>query len=83
MDFDSRPSSTAPPEGNAMHPTSHPQTSQQKTANLMDDDGDVSHMNNQMSKMNMHEAMVPDGKKPLKRTDTETSEPDVFVDAES
>lgn len=46
----------------------------------MDDDADASH---QMSKLNMHEAMVPVGQKPLKRTDTETSEMDEFVDAES
>ena len=66
-----------------MPPTSNPPSTQHKTSHLMDDDGDVSHMNNQMSKMNIHEAMVPDGKKPLQRIDTETSEADVFVDAES
>lgn len=52
-----------------------------KTANLMDDDQDVSHMNDQMSNLKMHEAMVPQGQAPLKRADTESSEVDVFVDA--
>lgn len=61
-----------------MHPTSTP-----KSTNLMDNDDDLTQMNSQMSKVNMHEAIVPDGKKPLTRADTETSEVDVFVDAES
>jgi hypothetical protein len=46
----------------------------------MDDDTGVS---NQMSKLNMHGTMQPEGHKPLARTDTQTSELDVFVDAES
>ncbi|KIW88272.1 uncharacterized protein Z519_11383 [Cladophialophora bantiana CBS 173.52] len=83
IDFDSRPPSTAPPENHATQHISQPQqTAQQKTANLMDDDNDLSHMNNQISKMNIHAAMVPEGKKPLRRADTDTSEVDVFVDAE-
>ncbi|OQV05951.1 hypothetical protein CLAIMM_10601 [Cladophialophora immunda] len=83
IDFDSRPPSTAPPESHAKQPNSQPQqTSHQQTANLMDDDNDMSHMNSQMSKMNMHEAMVPEGQKPLRRADTDTSEVDLFVDAE-
>jgi hypothetical protein len=45
----------------------------------MDDDD---HLSQPMAKLKMHEAMTPDGKKPLERTDTETSEMDVFVDAE-
>jgi hypothetical protein len=45
----------------------------------MDDD---EHLNNQISKLKMHEAMVPEGQQPLKRTDTDTSEVEVFVDAE-
>ena len=47
---------------------------------MLDDDD---HLSTPMSKLNMHEAMVPEGQKPLKRTDTETSDVDVFVDAES
>ncbi|KIX07869.1 uncharacterized protein Z518_02523 [Rhinocladiella mackenziei CBS 650.93] len=90
IDFDSRPPSTAPPEptkkdpgvGNPVDPASNTHQYPSQTANLMDDDDDISYMNNQMSKMKMHEAMVPEGKKPLKRADTETSEMDVFVDAE-
>lgn len=46
----------------------------------MDDDD---HVSSSMSKLNMHEAMVPQGQRPLKRTDTESSDVDVFVDAES
>ncbi|OAG40686.1 hypothetical protein AYO21_04984 [Fonsecaea monophora] len=85
IDFDSRPPSTAPPEKHSTQGNSQSQhTEQQKTANLMDDDHEeMSHMNNQMSKMNMHEAMVPEGQKPLRRADTDTSEVDLFVDAES
>lgn len=48
----------------------------------MDDDGDITHVNSQMSKLKMHEAMVPEGREPLERADTETSDVDVFVDAE-
>ena len=85
IDFDSRPNSTpqtkAPGEGRSTQPTSIPQqTSHHNTANLMDTDD---HLSNPMSKLNMHETMVPEGNKPLKRTDTETNEQDVFVDAES
>lgn len=45
----------------------------------MDDDGDL---NNEMSKMKVHETMVPQGQKPLQRADTDTNEVDTFVDAE-
>jgi hypothetical protein len=45
----------------------------------MDDDHDIS---DNMSRMKMHEAMVPEGSRPIKRSDTETNEVDVFVDAE-
>ncbi|KIW19266.1 hypothetical protein PV08_03560 [Exophiala spinifera] len=52
-----------------------------KSSNLMDDDDGG--LNEKMSGMKMQEAMVPQGSsKPLKRADTETSEVDVFVDAE-
>ena len=80
----------------SMHPTPHllqaplhqstvvtaPIGNAPKPANLMDDDDGLSRMNDQMAKMKMHEAMVPQGARPLRRADTETSEVDVFVDAE-
>jgi len=81
--------------GNATHPTNPQQTpvhqstamnaplgNPPKSGNLMDDDGDLTHMNSQMSKMKVHETMVPEGRVPLKRADTETNDVDVFVDAE-
>jgi hypothetical protein len=105
IDFESRPSSTVPPEpkaekqpqnnSNPMHPTSDPKTfpvhqstvtpqpvgNPPKEANLLDlDDHNDSGMNDKMSNLNMnHAPMAPN---PLKRTDTGTSEVDVFVDAE-
>ena len=103
IDFESRPSSTAPPEapeksnpiaGNPLHPTSDPQPTigQQNNAprdvnssstNLMDDEDDMTHLSNQTSSMNLQQPLVPSGQAPLKRADTETSDVDVFVDAES
>lgn len=81
---------------NALHPTSNPQQIQpvhQSTAttapignppkqgNLLDMDDDVQNTTNKMSDLNVsHQAMQP--RSPLLRTDTETSEADVFVDAE-
>ncbi|EXJ83532.1 hypothetical protein A1O1_07155 [Capronia coronata CBS 617.96] len=53
-----------------------------QTANIMDDDEDMSNMRSQMSNLKMHQTMVPQGHRPLKRADTETSDVDVFVDAE-
>ena len=94
IDFDSRPSSTAPPEpvrhvnpgpAQPAQPTSFSQQvplSQSTTVNpprgssLMDDD-----LSHDMSKMNMHATMVPQGTKPLQRADTNTNEVDTFVDA--
>ncbi|KAK4944909.1 Oxysterol-binding protein OBPa [Elasticomyces elasticus] len=92
IDFDSRPSSAAPPEparnvnpGAALPAQSSSQQvplSQSTTVNppkgssLMDDD-----LSHDMSKMNMHTAMVPQGQKALKRADTDTNEVDTFVDA--
>ncbi|KAL2417300.1 Oxysterol-binding protein-like protein OBPalpha [Exophiala dermatitidis] len=88
----------AAPAGQAVQPTSNqqgvapvyeaitvdpPTGHSSQSANLMDDDNDISHMNSQMSRLKMHEAMVPEGQAPLKRADTETSEVDVFVDAQS
>jgi hypothetical protein len=54
------------------------------TGNLLDhDDHGHADVNNKMSNLNInHEPMVPQGARPIKRTDTETSETDVFVDAE-
>ncbi|KAK5047784.1 hypothetical protein LTR84_006449 [Exophiala bonariae] len=87
-----------PIAGNPLHPTSHPQQTpvHQSTTlnaptgnppkvatNLMDDDDrQMSEMNNGVSNMSLHQPMVPQGRDPLKRTDTETSDVDVFVDAE-
>ena len=82
--------------GNPIHPTSNPQQTPvhqsttvnapignpPKTANLMDDDHHLTGMNSQVSNMSLHQPLVPGGKTPLKRSDTETSEVDVFVDAE-
>jgi hypothetical protein len=82
---------------NILHPTSNPQVTSpvhQSTAtqaplgnakqgNLLDfdDDHDVRQTTSQMSNLNMsHQAMQP--RSPLQRTDTGTSEVDVFVDAE-
>ncbi|KIW70156.1 hypothetical protein, variant [Phialophora macrospora] len=80
IDFDSRPPSTAPPESHSSQfQSNHQQSVSRNNTNLMDDD---EHLNNQISKLKMHEAMVPEGQKPLKRADTDTSEVDVFVDAE-
>ena len=53
----------------------------------MDDDSHVDLMNEKMKSTNMHEPMAPavgpQGDKPLKRTDTDTSEVDNFFDAEA
>jgi hypothetical protein len=82
---------------NILHPTSDPQPTgavHQSTAtqapagnakpgegNLLDMDDDVHQTTNEMSNLNMsHQAMQP--RSPLQRTDTGTSEVDVFVDAE-
>ncbi|KEF56882.1 uncharacterized protein A1O9_07072 [Exophiala aquamarina CBS 119918] len=54
-----------------------------KTANLMDDDDHLSGVNNQVSNLSLQQPMVPQGRRPLQRMDTDTSEVDVFVDAES
>lgn len=91
-------SKAEPIAGNPLHPTSHPQQTpvHQSTTvnapmgnppkvatNLMDDDdGQLSEMNNGVSKLSLHQPMVPQGRDPLKRADTETSDVDVFVDAE-
>lgn len=51
--------------------------------NLMDDhDDNMSLINHQTSNLDLHKPLVPSGKSALKRSDTETSEVDVFVDAE-
>lgn len=72
-----------------MHPTSNPQppvhqsaTLQAHTGNLMDSDHGISGMNDQMKDMRLQQPMTPGTGKPLKRTDTETSEVDEFVDAQ-
>ena len=53
----------------------------QQQGNLLDFDDDMHNTNSKMSNLNIsHQAMKP--RDPLVRTDTETSEMDVFVDAE-
>jgi len=65
-----------------MHPTSHPQApAPPGSNNLMDNDQDVSGMNDQMKDMRLQQPMTPGVGKPLKRADTETSDVDEFVDA--
>lgn len=62
---------TAGPGGNPSHSNS-----------LMDDDR---HLNDRMSGMSMQQPLNPTSQgsgRPIKRTDTETSEPEVFVDAQ-
>lgn len=87
-----------PIAGNPLHPTSDPQPTPvhqsttlnapignppKTTTNLMDDDErQLSEMNNGVSSMSLHQPMVPQGRDPLQRADTETSDVDVFVDAE-
>lgn len=76
-----------PIAGNPLHPTSNPKqipvgqtTTQSSAGGLMDDDH---HLNKQMGNMSLHQPLTPSGQsKPLQRTDTETSETEVFVDAE-
>jgi hypothetical protein len=47
----------------------------------MDNDGDLSGMNDQMKDMRLQQPMTPSAGEPLRRADTETSEVDEFVDA--
>ena len=83
-----------PIAGNPLHPTSNPKQApmHQSTAtpapvgnpskarNLLDDD---QQMNDKMASMSMQQPLTPQGEsRPIKRTDTETSDTDVFVDAE-
>lgn len=81
---------------NALHPTSDPQQTvpvHQSTAtqapvgnapkqgNLLESDDDMHNTSNKMSNLNLqHQAMEP--RPPVQRIDTETSDVDVFVDAE-
>lgn len=86
-----------PIAGNPLHPTSNPKQgpihettttaapvgNPLKQANLMDDNY---HLNDRMANMSMQQPMHPTSQgdaRPIKRLDTETSETDVFVDAES
>ena len=81
-----------PIAGNPLHPTSNPRNpvaqssvttapvgNPPKAGNLMDDHDD---MNAKMASMSMHTALTPKSAPPITRNDTETSEVDVFVDAE-
>lgn len=81
-----------PIAGNLMHPTSNPKQNPiaydsaitapignaPKSSNLLDDHD----LDNKMAGMSMQAPLTPKGPAPIKRTDTETSETDVFVDAE-
>lgn len=99
IDFDRSDSTTDPAKGNPLHPTSNPKLAPvhespanaaparntPKSDNLIEFDDDH-HLNDRTSKLSMHEPLQPGGStpgKPIQRTDTETSENDVFVDAES
>jgi hypothetical protein len=62
-----------------MHPTSNPQA---PSGNLMDSDHGLSSMNDQMKDMRLQQPMTPSVGKTLKRTDTDTSEVEEFVDAQ-
>lgn len=78
--------------GNPLHPTSNPKqvpnqyggptpapsSNAPRGGSLMDDDRQ---MNSQMGNMSLHQPLTPAGQ-PIKRTDTETSDTDVFVDAQ-
>lgn len=101
IDFNSRPSSTAPPEnrpdplaGNPLHPTSNPKQippiheattitapggNASRGGNFLDDDR---HLNDKMASMSMQQPLQPSSGRPIRRTDTETSELDEFVDAQ-
>lgn len=83
-----------PIAGNPLHPTSNPKQiapvhesttvaapvgNQQRSGNLMDDDH---HLNDKMANMSMQQPLRPSERRPIKRTDTETSDLDEFVDAE-
>ena len=94
---ESASSKADPIAGNILHDTKNPKPTPvhqstalnapvgnpPKTANLMDDDDQMSGVNNQMSNMSLQQPMIPQGRTPLARMDTDTSELDVFVDAES
>lgn len=91
-----KPTKEDPIAGNVLHDTKNPQPTPvhqsttlnapvgnpPKTANLMDDDDHLSGVNNQVSNLSLQQPMVPQGRGPLQRMDTDTSEVDVFVDAE-
>jgi len=83
-----------PIAGNPFHPTSNPKniapiydnipasaptSNVPYSSNFMDDDR---HLSNRMAGMSMHEPLRPRGNAPLRRTDTQTSDVDTFVDAE-
>jgi oxysterol-binding protein-related protein 8 len=77
FDSDSRPPSAPPPTNNVQ------QKQQPAAMGLMDDDQHVDMMNDKMKELKMHEPITPSAQKPLRRTDTDTSEVDAFFDAET
>lgn len=80
--------SANPIAGNPLHPTSDPKQlysssggDQSRSGSLMDEDR---HLNDRMAGMSMQQPLNPTSQanaRPIKRTDTQTSEPEVFVDA--
>lgn len=52
------------------------------STNLMDHEDGMTHLSNQTSSLNLQKPLVPSGQAPLERADTESSDVDVFVDAE-
>jgi len=94
--YSNQRTSADPIAGNPMHPTSDPKQlapiysevtagpggNPPPSNSLMDDDRQL---NDRMSGMSMQQPLNPTSKgsgRPIKRTDTETSEPEVFVDAQ-
>ena len=97
IDLDAPQSSRDPIAGNPLHPTSNPKQAPllqassltapvgnpQKMGNSFIDDNNV--LNDKMANMSVLQpstSSVPAVGRPIKRTDTETSEAEVFVDAE-
>lgn len=80
IDFgsDSRPPSVPPPPVNNVQQKQPP-----PPMGLMDDDQHDEMMNDKLKDLKLHEPITPSERKPLRRTDTDTSEMDAFFDAET
>jgi hypothetical protein len=79
IDFgsDSRPPSVPPLVNNVQQRQPPP------PMGLMDDDEHDEMMNDKLKDLKLHEPITPSERKPLQRTDTDTSEMDAFFDAET